>query len=135
METASQRFTAGPTIQNMTVDYDHKLGGYPQEVKNTSGWEPSGRAVLIKPYEPEKLSTTIAIPETVRNRLEMVEQFAVVVAIGENAWHDEPVPRAKVGDHVIVTRYAGFILSEEHTEDGETYRVVNDRDIFMRKVR
>ena len=95
---------------------------------NTSGLEPRGVAVLIKTYEPERKGATIVIPDVVQGRMAMVDNRAVVVAIGPSAWHDEPAPRAKVGDKVLVTKFAGFMA--KGPADGETYRLVNDRDIF-----
>lgn len=108
---------------------------------NTSGLEPRGRAVLIEMYEPQQVKSLIAIPDMVREKTDMVEQRAVVVAIGNTAWADEsrPVPftfgllqwhspRAKVGDRVLVTRFAGYMT--KGPADGRRYRLVNDRDIF-----
>jgi co-chaperonin GroES (HSP10) len=66
-------------------------------------------AVLIKLYEPERKGSQIVLPESVQGRLSMVDNRAVVVAIGPNAWHDEPSPRAAVGEKVLVTKFAGFI--------------------------
>jgi co-chaperonin GroES (HSP10) len=99
---------------------------------NTSGLTPVGRAVLVLPYEVAKLSDTIAIPETANERLNAVEQRAVVIAIGATAWFDEPVPRAQPGDHVLISRYAGFVAKPEIALDGKTYRLVKDIDIFCR---
>src|SRR5256885_4634174 len=59
-------------------------------VKNTSGLEPLGVAVLVEPYEPEIKKTTIVLPETARERATMVECRALVIAVGPFAWHDEP---------------------------------------------
>lgn len=95
---------------------------------NTSGLEPRGVAVLIKAYEPERKGSVIALPDAVQSRQSMVDNRAVVVAIGPSAWHDEPAPRAKVGEKVLVTKFAGFMA--KGTKDGEMYRLVNDRDIF-----
>lgn len=95
---------------------------------NESGLKPLGRAVLIKPYEPERLSSILVIPESATVGMQMVEQRAVVVEIGEHCWHDEPAPRAKVGDKVLVARYSGYMA--QGTKDGLQYRFVNDRDIF-----
>lgn len=95
---------------------------------NNSGLEPRGVAVLIKAYEPERKGGRIVIPETVQGRMAMVDNRATVIAIGPSAWHDEPVPRAKVGEKVLVTKFAGFMAIGP--KDGETYRLVNDRDIF-----
>lgn len=108
---------------------------------NTSGLEPRGKAVLIEMYEPQQVKSLIAIPEMVREKTDMVEQRAIVVAIGPTCWTDErkPVPftfglltwacpRAKVGDRVLVTRFAGYMT--KGPADGRRYRLVNDRDIF-----
>ena len=100
------------------------------EHKNTSGLEAVGRAVLIKPYEIEFQSGTIAIPDHVRESQRVAEQRAVVVQFGASAWADESQPRASIGDHVLVTKYAGFEATGP--ADGESYRLVNDRDIFCR---
>jgi co-chaperonin GroES (HSP10) len=97
---------------------------------NKSGLIPLGVAVLIKPYEPERKGALIEIPDSVQGRMAMVEVRAVVVAVGPNAWHDEPVPRAAVGDKVLVTKFAGF--TAKGPLDGQSYRLVNDRDLFCR---
>lgn len=96
--------------------------------ENTSGLKPLGVAVLIQAYEPERKGGTIVIPDLVQNRMSMVDNRATVIEIGENAWHDEPSPRCKVGDRVLVTKFAGFMA--DGPADGQKYRLVNDRDIF-----
>ena len=95
---------------------------------NQSGLDPRGVAVLIKTYEPERKGAMIEIPEMVQGRAAMLENRAVVVAIGASAWHDEPAPRAAVGEKVLVTKFAGFMA--KGPKDGQLYRLVNDRDIF-----
>jgi co-chaperonin GroES (HSP10) len=85
-------------------------------------------AVLIEPYEPERKGALIVLPDSVQGRLSMVDLRARVIAIGPNAWHDEPSPRAQVGDKVLVTKFAGLMATGP--KDGKTYRLVNDRDIF-----
>lgn len=97
-------------------------------MENRSGLDPRGVAVLIKSYEPERKGGQIVLPDLVQNRMAMVDNRAVVVAVGPSAWHDEPAPRAKVGDRVLVTKFAGFMA--KGPADGEMYRLVNDRDIF-----
>ena len=95
---------------------------------NTSGLVPLGRAVLVQPYEPEIKKSMIALPDTVSERTMMVESRAIVVAIGPAAWSDESMPRAKPGDKVFITKYAGYMA--KGPADGKMYRVVNDRDLF-----
>src|SRR2546421_11595873 len=99
-------------------------------VKNTSGLEPLGVAVLVEPYEPEVKKSTIVLPETAKERATMVECRAIVIAVGPNAWHDEPCPRAKPGDKVYITRFAGNMVVGP--KDGKSYRLINDRDCFCK---
>lgn len=99
-------------------------------MKNESGLEPVGRAVLVTTYEPERKAGLIVIPEAAQDRSRMAEQRAVVVAIGPAAWEDEKVPRAKPGDKVLITNFAGMMA--KGTKDGKSYRIVNDRDIFCK---
>lgn len=99
-------------------------------MENTSGLTPLGRAVLIEPFEPEIRQGLIELPASVKAQMTMLEQRAVVVEAGECAWDDEKSPRAKPGDVVIVTKFAGYIA--QGPADGKQYRLVNDRDIFAR---
>ena len=95
---------------------------------NESGLRPLGHAVLVEPYEPQKKESLIVMPETVKERTLMVETRAVVVAVGPEAWVDESSPRAQVGDHVMISKFAGVMATG--IKDGKSYRFVNDRDIF-----
>lgn len=96
-------------------------------MKNTSGLKPLGRAVLVMPYEPEKTSSVIAIPDFVQERSMAVDTRAIVVECGAGVWPDEP-HRAKPGDKVLIAKMSGFVA--KGTADGKLYRFVNDRDIF-----
>lgn len=95
---------------------------------NKSGLKALGKAVLVEPYEPEISSSIIQLPPSVRERSVLVETRAIVIEVGPAAWDDEPVPRAKPGDKVLITKFAGVIA--QGTLDGKPYRFVNDRDIF-----
>jgi len=95
---------------------------------NESGLRPLGHAVLVEPYEAQKKESMIVMPETVKERSLMVETRAVVVAVGPEAWVDESSPRAQVGDHVMISKFAGVMATG--IKDGKSYRFVNDRDIF-----
>ena len=99
---------------------------------NTSGLMPVGRAVLVQPYEPERKSSIIEMPDSVQDRLRTVEQRAVVVEVGPACWHDESVPRAAPGDKVLVSAFAGYMAVGP--SDNLQYRFVNDKDIFARIV-
>lgn len=99
-------------------------------MENTSGLAPLGRAVLVEHYEPERVGALIVMPDSVKVRTMMVEQRAIVVEVGPEAWKDESKPRAKPGDLVLISSMAGYMA--EGTADGKQYRLVNDRDIFAR---
>ena len=113
-------------------------------MENQSGLQPLGRAVLVKMAEAsKKKDSVIHIPEAVQERNSVMEQQAVVVAVGASCWEDEaltlfgfPVwrrPRAKAGDKVIVTKLAGYVT--RGPADGKLYRLVNDRDLFCKVTR
>lgn len=97
-------------------------------MNNTSGLLPLGCAILVAPYEPEIKQGLIQLPASVAARGQMLEDRATVVAVGPEAWREERAPRAKPGDKVIMTKFAGYMVVGP--EDGEQYRMVNDRDIF-----
>src|SRR5262245_28221104 len=99
---------------------------------NTSGLEPEGHAVLLRMYEANADLKTklIELPASVRQSASIMENRAVVIAIGGECWNEEKRPRAKVGDRVIVTKMAGY--TAVGPADGKPYRMVNDRDIFCR---
>lgn len=97
-------------------------------MENTSGLKPLGRAVLTKPYTPERKQSLIVLPETVQERTAALDQRVIVVEVGAACWPDEPA-RARPGDKVFVSKMAGAIAYG--TKDGELYRVVNDRDVYL----
>lgn len=97
---------------------------------NQSGLLPLGHAVLVQTYEPEIKRGLIELPAKVAERQSQLEQRCVVIAVGPECWAGEAVPRAKPGDRVLVTAYAGYLTSQ--TKDGQLYRLVNDRDIFAK---
>jgi len=100
-------------------------------MENTSGLTPLGHAVLVAPYEVEQIrGGLIQLPDSVKSRDMMIEQRATVIAVGDAAWDDEARPRAKPGDRVLVTKYAGYMA--EGPADGKQYRLINDRDCFAR---
>jgi len=93
---------------------------------NKSGLRPLGHALLVQPYEFK--TELVAIPDNVKERQSLLENRVVVIEVGPNCWADEKVPRAKPGDKVMVTKYAGH--QAVGPADGVQYRLINDRDIF-----
>jgi len=87
--------------------------------------------VLVKPYasQPELVSKILEIPQSARDRIQLAEQEAIVVAVGPEAWKEEAQPRAKPGDRVMISKYAGSIVVG--ILDKTTYRVINANDVFL----
>ena len=98
---------------------------------NNSGLEPLGRAVLVKPYEPERRKSAVILPDSVAERSAMVETRAIIIALGPHCWPNEP-PRASVGDRVMISKFSGF--NAQGPADGQRYRFINDNDIFAKIV-
>jgi len=101
---------------------------------NRSGLKPLGYSVLCIPYEPEFQATRLIIPPSAQERSRMVETRAIVLEIGPECWNDESVPRAKVGDKVMIGALAGKIvngtLPEGPNKEYRKYRMVNCGDIY-----
>ena len=97
-------------------------------IVNTSGLQPCGYAVLCLPYEPEFAKSVIIIPPTAQERSRMVEDRAVVIALGSEVWADESQPRAKVGDKVLLGKFSGNIVIGPN--DGVKSRMINGGDIY-----
>lgn len=98
------------------------------KVFNTSGFRPVGRAVLTLPFEDRQPDSRIVLPPTVGERATMLQDLVTVLAIGGEAWTDERVPRARVGDLVYIPTMAGRMVRGR--ADDKWYRVINDKDIF-----
>lgn len=101
-------------------------------VRNTSGLTPLGHAVIVEPYEPEVKKSLLELPKEAAGRMSMLEQRAIVIAVGPLAWSNEPEARAKPGDKVLVAKYEGYTVGTDRSLDGKLYRVVNDMAIFCR---
>lgn len=101
---------------------------------NSSGLEPRGRAVLVRPYDPtmqkSELGRKLIIPKEAMQQGLALEMMATVVAVGNHCWPEEPEPRANPGDLVIIAKMSGALV--QGPKDGQWYRAINDRDLFMR---
>lgn len=115
----------------MRMNSNLKFADVEEAKLNTSGMVPKGRAVLVKAHLPElelaRSRSNLVIPTTVAERNAIWENRARVVAVGSQAWDDEKEPRARVGELVLVTKFAGFVKTGA---DGKLYRFINDRDVF-----
>lgn len=126
MNKSNERPTERSYERSMSNQFDNP--GPATKVHNTSGFRPVGRAVLTLPFEDRKPGSRIVLPPTVGERATMLQDLVIVIAIGGEAWTDERVPRAKVGDLVYIPTMAGRMVRGRG--DDKLYRVINDKDIF-----
>lgn len=102
--------------------------------------EPVGFRVLVKvEREKKKKTSTIVIPESVKDREVKGGFVGTVVALGPTAFQafDEGKPWVKIGDKVIFRQYAGLdndaltlVDSGADREKGDILRLINDEDVF-----
>jgi chaperonin GroES len=99
---------------------------------NSSGIEPLGSRVLIKPLVVEqvtKVGIILAAPTELRKE-QRAQDRGEVIAVASGAWADQPGDAwCKPGDNVVFARYAGNVWQGE---DGIYYRLVNDLDIVAK---
>lgn len=95
-----------------------------------AGIIPVGLSVLVLPDQVEETYGDTGIVRGTITKLEQ-EQLSQtdgeVIAIGPLAWFDEKTPRCKVGDRVVMTKYAGMIRKGK---DGLSYRLIKDNDVI-----
>jgi len=91
-----------------------------------------GHTVLVKPDKVEK-KTDWGFDLQINERQEESAQITgTVVSVGDQAWKAFSVdftgePWAKVGDHVVFSKFAGRYVTDPYTE--EVYMLMNDEDI------
>ena len=100
--------------------------------KNSSGMDPIGFRLVVKPRGKEKVSKGgIIIPETTADRQGDAVDRGEVVALGGmaftgNSFQGWDGRKPEVGETVIFPRYGGMVFKGS---DGENYRLLNDEDI------
>jgi co-chaperonin GroES (HSP10) len=95
---------------------------------NTSGIRPVGISILVLPEQIEQFTESgIQISTDKENaREEMAQTDGLVIAIADAAFDDEVSARCKVGDRVIMAKFAGMVRKGK---DGLTYRLIRDHDV------
>jgi chaperonin GroES len=93
----------------------------------SSGIHPLEYKVLVKPQKiEEKTEGGIVLTNETRDKEEMAEVEAELIAVGPIAFEDwEVFP--KIGAKVHFAKYAGIYVKGN---DGENYRLINDKDIL-----
>ena len=111
------------------MNYHKNRKGEAEEYsENVSGIRPVEDKVLLLPdMIKEETSGGLHKPEVVVAQEQLAQVRALLVAMGGNCFEDwdEPVP--KVGDRLMVCKYAGIL--DIQGADGMTYQICTDRDI------
>jgi len=98
---------------------------------NTSGIRPVAWTCVIKMNPVPSQMGMIAKPEQQIDQETLAQEFGVIVDLGPAVFYDElnkgHPPRCSVGDQVMIQRYTGQHFKGD---DGEKYRIINDRDII-----
>ena len=94
---------------------------------NESGIQPVEDKVLLLPDAPCDEIRGIIKPDTTKEMERMAQVRALLVAVGGNCFEnwDEPIP--KIGDRVMIMKYAG--IHDIEGADGRYYQLTTDRDI------
>jgi len=104
-----------------------KEGEKVEVAENLSGIQPVEDKLLLLPDEPTQVIRGIIKPDKVREQEGMAQVRALLVAVGGNCFEDWDDPIPKVGDRVMVMKYAGIHGLEG--ADGRTYQLCTARDI------
>jgi co-chaperonin GroES (HSP10) len=109
---------------NFYFDQDGERVGVEE---NESGIQPVEDKLLLLPDEPSSVIRGIIKPDVVREKEGLAQVRALLVAVGGNCFEDwdDPIPR--VGNRVMVMKYAGIQGIEG--SDGRTYQLCVARDI------
>jgi co-chaperonin GroES (HSP10) len=87
-----------------------------------------GSRVLILPKQIEektKSGILLGTPEQL-DREQLAQTEGIVVALGLDAYSDFKSPWCKVGDKVVIAKYAGMMRTGN---DEVWYRLINDTDV------
>lgn len=108
--------------------------GVETEFKNESGIQPVEYKCLVKPFRIHETDEVlrsakeagIELSEATSDREEQSQCIALLVAVGGNAFEDWKGQIPKVGDRILMAKYAGI---KTPGIDNYMYRLVNDKDI------
>lgn len=95
-------------------------------VDNPSRLQPVEFKILVKPDKVDEMSGPLFVPAHVRDKLQLAEIKSTLIASGGNAFEDWAGVKPQPGDRVYIAKYAGLYVKGE---DGEEYRLCNDKDV------
>lgn len=97
---------------------------------NKSGYNPLDLRVLVKVDEVDEYSEGgILLTESTKENDEMKQVTGTLIAMGENAF-EELTDKPEVGTKLVFGKFNGWYTTGN---DGENYRILNDKDIIAIK--
>lgn len=94
---------------------------------NASGINPVEYKCLVLPTKVEETTAGgIVLPSQIQEQDQLAETKGILVAVGGMAFSDWSGAKPTVGQKVMIAKYAGLLCKGN---DGEEYRLVNDKDI------
>lgn len=94
---------------------------------NPSNLYPVEYKILVKLDTVEKMTEGgIVIPDTTRDKEQMMQVRATLIAVGGDAFYQWEGLVPKVGDKIYVAKAAGY---EVIGDDDVKYKLMNDKDI------
>lgn len=97
-------------------------------VDNPSGIQPVEFKCLVKLDPVVGKIGSIMIPDIAKERQQMAETHATLIAVGGNAFSDWQGVIPQPGDRVLISKYSGQPPRQTDT-DADLYRLINDKDI------
>lgn len=94
---------------------------------NTSGRRPVAWVVIVRMNPVDEKQGILAKTEQQIKDEEAAMSYGTLVAVGPLAWKDEGIPRAEIGNEVMIRSYTGQYFIGE---DKQKYRAVTDKDII-----
>ena len=110
----------------MTPTFNFAAPPYPKDHPTPAGW----RLLLLPKPVQDKTASGIYLPDQAQDISRYTTQVCYVVAVGPDCYTD-PLrfsngPWCKVGDWVLVTKYAGSRFTYKDTE----FKIFNDDEII-----
>jgi co-chaperonin GroES (HSP10) len=99
----------------------------------TTKWKPVGNKIMVQMDKAEVVSKSgiiLAAPGTLEARAEMAQTQGTVIAVGDGAYSDQSSAWVKVGDRVMIAKYAGYLHTEGKDDNIERYRLIHDLDVI-----
>jgi co-chaperonin GroES (HSP10) len=118
--------------KQMTIELaDQDRTGLYEDAIVDGGLLPANNKVVIRPVHIAEFTTGgIALTDETIEREVMAQIFAILIAVGPDAWKGKTIP-AVVGDTVMVAKFTGQLFTGP---DGKRYRIIHDLDVIGKVV-